>query len=180
MAACGKLGKRNSTVTERSAWVAKNFEKEGFRACLLKGQGLALCYPDPSLRYPGDIDIWVEGGKKSVMALLRKMGMMQDLSITEDDSHASVAYHHVHLPVNEHGVTVEVHFRPSPGNYNPLTTRRLQRWLEKEIQNLEEILDSSRRIRKVMIKELEEVSKKYAVPRRTGSSCGKSPAAWTP
>lgn len=59
MAACGKLGKRNSTVTERSAWVAKNFEKEGFRACLLKGQGLALCYPDPSLRYPGDIDIWV-------------------------------------------------------------------------------------------------------------------------
>lgn len=59
MAACGKLGKRNSTVTERSAWVANNFEKEGFRACLLKGQGLALCYPDPSLRYPGDIDIWV-------------------------------------------------------------------------------------------------------------------------
>lgn len=59
MAACGKLGKRNSTVTERSAWVANNFEKEGFCACLLKGQGLALCYPDPSLRYPGDIDIWV-------------------------------------------------------------------------------------------------------------------------
>lgn len=59
MAACGKMGKRNSTVTEKSAWVAKNFEKEGFRACLLKGQGLALCYPDPSLRYPGDIDIWV-------------------------------------------------------------------------------------------------------------------------
>ncbi len=59
MAACGKLGKRNSTVTERSAWVAKNFEKEGFQACLLKGQGLALYYPDPSLRYPGDIDIWV-------------------------------------------------------------------------------------------------------------------------
>ena len=59
MAACGKLGKRNSTVTEKSAWVAQNFEKEGFRACLLKGQGLALCYPDPSLRYPGDIDIWV-------------------------------------------------------------------------------------------------------------------------
>ena len=42
MAACGKLGKRNSTVTERSAWVAQNFEKEGFRACLLKGQGCAI------------------------------------------------------------------------------------------------------------------------------------------
>lgn len=65
MAACGKLGKRNSTVTERSAWVANNFEKEGFRACLLKGQGLALCYPDPSLRYPGDIDIWVRPDRQS-------------------------------------------------------------------------------------------------------------------
>ncbi len=65
MAACGKLGKRNSTVTERSAWVAKNFEKEGFQACLLKGQGLALCYPDPSLRYPGDIDIWVRPDRQS-------------------------------------------------------------------------------------------------------------------
>ena len=65
MAACGKLGKRNCTVTERSAWVAKNFEKEGFRACLLKGQGLALCYPDPSLRYPGDIDIWVRPDRQS-------------------------------------------------------------------------------------------------------------------
>ena len=65
MAACGKLGKRNSTVTERSAWVAKNFEKEGFWACLLKGQGLALCYPDPSLRYPGDIDIWVRPDRQS-------------------------------------------------------------------------------------------------------------------
>ena len=65
MAACGKLGKRNSTVTERSAWVANNFEKEGLRACLLKGQGLALCYPDPSLRYPGDIDIWVRPDRQS-------------------------------------------------------------------------------------------------------------------
>ena len=65
MAACGKLGKRNSTVTERSAWVANNFEKEGLRACLLKGQGLALCYPDPSLRYPGDIDIWATASRSN-------------------------------------------------------------------------------------------------------------------
>lgn len=59
MAACGKLVNRNNHVTEKSAWVAKNFQTEGFRSCLLKGQGNALFYPDPTLRYPGDIDIWV-------------------------------------------------------------------------------------------------------------------------
>jgi hypothetical protein len=39
----------------------------------------------------------------------------------------------VHLPKNEQGVTVEVHFRPSSGNFNSMTNRRLQRWFEKEI-----------------------------------------------
>lgn len=43
------------------------------------------------------------------------------------------SYHHVHLPENEQGVTVEAHFRPSSGNFNPITNRRLQLWLKKEI-----------------------------------------------
>ena len=65
MAACGKLVNRNNHVTEKSAWVAKNFQTEGFRSCLLKGQGNALFYPDPTLRYPGDIDIWVRPDRQS-------------------------------------------------------------------------------------------------------------------
>ena len=76
-------------------------------------------YPDKYARQPGDIDIWVEGGRESVLALL--------------PNHPKAAYHHVHLPKNELGVTVEVHFRPSSGNFNPITNRRLQRWLKKEI-----------------------------------------------
>ena len=35
----------------------------------------------------------------------------------------------------EDSVKVEVHFRPSSGNFNPLTNRRLQRWLERESLN---------------------------------------------
>ena len=61
----------------------------------------------------------MEGGRESVLALL--------------PNHPKAAYHHVHLPKNELGVTVEVHFRPSSGNFNPITNRRLQRWLEREI-----------------------------------------------
>lgn len=41
----------------------------------------------------------------------------------------------MHLPTSEQGVVVEVHFRPSSGNFNPLTNRRLQAWLEKEIKD---------------------------------------------
>lgn len=92
MAACGKLGKRNSTVTERSAWVAKNFEKEGFRACLLKGQGLALCYPDPSLRYPGDIDIWVRPVRhsRSSNATASRSNNPSDVQGSNDASQRSI------------------------------------------------------------------------------------------
>ena len=96
MAACGKLGKRNSTVTERSAWVAKNFEKEGFRACLLKGQGLALCYPDPSLCYPGDIDIWVRprpqsGSSSSATQCSNNPSDVQGSSSASQSSNAPVS-----------------------------------------------------------------------------------------
>ena len=39
-------------------------ENEGFANCILKGQGNALLYPDPYMRTPGDIDIYLEGGRK--------------------------------------------------------------------------------------------------------------------
>lgn len=152
MAACGKLGKRNSTVTERSAWVAKNFEKEGFRACLLKGQGLALCYPDPSLRYPGDIDIWVSPtptlpcreGESSPTPNPTPAGRGTKVSPTGGDIEgasyvrtviaycrqfvpdAKACYHHIDF-LKAGDVPVEVHYRPSWLN-NPFHNRRLQRY----------------------------------------------------
>ena len=152
MAACGKLGKRNSTVTERSAWVAKNFEKEGFRACLLKGQGLALCYPDPSLRYPGDIDIWVRPRPQSGSS---NAATQRSITTASHSSHSSfhfslfthredadirtviaycrqfvpdakACYHHIDF-LKAGDVPVEVHYRPSWLN-NPFHNRRLQRY----------------------------------------------------
>ena len=48
-----------------------------------------------------------------------------------------MAYHHAHLPKNEKGVEVEIHFRPSSGHFSPITNRRLQQWLEQEIQHTE-------------------------------------------
>ena len=109
----------NDLLCQESARLTREFAEQGRRTVILKGQANARLYPDKYARQPGDIDIWVEGGKESVLALL--------------PNHPKASYHHVHLPANEKGVTVEVHFRPSSGNHNPITNRRLQRWLEKEI-----------------------------------------------
>jgi len=109
----------NELLYQEAARLTRVFAEKGRKTAILKGQANARLYPDKYARQPGDIDIWVEGGKDSVLALL--------------PNHPKVAYHHVHLPANEQGVTVEVHFRPSSGNFNPMTNRRLQRWLEREI-----------------------------------------------
>ena len=113
----------NELLYQEAARLTQEFAEKGHRTVILKGQANARLYPDQYARQPGDVDIWVEGGRESVLALL--------------PNHPKAGYHHVHLPANKNGVVVEVHFRPSSGNFNPITNRRLQRWLEKEIMSIE-------------------------------------------
>lgn len=117
----------NQLHYDEAARLTKLFGDMGRSTAILKGQANARLYPDKSTRQPGDIDIWVEGGRDSVLALLDEAGF--DIS-----GELATSYHHVHLPANERGVVVEVHFRPSSGNFNPITNRRLQHWVEQEIQ----------------------------------------------
>ena len=124
----------NGLLNSEAARLTKLFADHGRRTAILKGQANARLYPDPMSRQPGDIDIWVEGGRESVIGLLRKMGLVDELARTGFEGKDSLSYHHVHLQPNEQGVTVEVHFRPSSGNYNPITNRRLQHWVEQAIQ----------------------------------------------
>lgn len=118
----------NRRLTEACGRLTRLFAEQQRRTAILKGQANALMYPDVESRQPGDIDIWVEGGRESVILLLDKLGMMPK-------GERAVTYHHVHLPADENGVVVEIHFRPSSGNRNPLTNYRLQRWLEQEVVN---------------------------------------------
>ena len=116
----------NQLQYQEAARLTKLFGDMGRRTVILKGQANALLYPNKYWRQPGDIDIWVEGGRDSVMALLEKAGI-------DMGSKAKASYHHVHLPPNENGVTVEVHYWPSSGNMNPITNWRLQKWLVQEL-----------------------------------------------
>jgi hypothetical protein len=99
---------------------------------VLKGPANACLYPDPYMRQVGDIDLWVDGGRKSVLDLLKNMGY----EIPEKDL---VVPHHVHLHPVENGISVEIHFCPSSGIWNPFSGARLLRFLEKEIQNVERV-----------------------------------------
>ena len=119
----------NELLYQESARLTKLFGDAGRRTAILKGQANARLYPDRFSRGPGDIDIWVEGGRKSVLALLQT----DAFALLTDDNKLVPIYHHVALHAHEKKVSVEVHYRPASGNRNPFTNRRLQRWLEQEI-----------------------------------------------
>ena len=101
MAESQMLEKANVRLNDAAIQVSEWFRKKGFRTCILKGQGNALMYPNPYSRTPGDIDIWVEGGDKRVISLVRSIS-----------PHEKACYHHIEFPSYK-GVEVEVHYRPS-------------------------------------------------------------------
>ena len=113
------MARRNKMVNGKAAWVWNNFKKEGFRSCILKGQGNGLFYPEANMRTSGDIDIWVEGGDKKVIAYVDSIqpGFKR-------------VYHHIEFR-KAGKVGVEVHYRPSWLN-NPFYNRRLQKWFESQ------------------------------------------------
>jgi hypothetical protein len=125
----------NELQNHEAARLTRLFSEQGRKTAILKGQANARLYPDKLSRQVGDIDIWVEGGHESVVALLTKMGLIDGLGKRMAEGKALDSYHHIHIPPTKQGVIVEVHFRPSSGNRNPVTNRRLQEWLEQEIQN---------------------------------------------
>ena len=130
---------QNELMNKEAARLTRIFEEAGRKTAILKGQANARLYPDKLSRQPGDIDIWVEGGQESVVALLLNLGLLNErptiANIGRHDK-ATESYHHVHLPPTKEGIAVEVHFRPSSGNLCPWTNRRLQDWLEEEIRTV--------------------------------------------
>ena len=112
-----QIRKQNIRLFLASVKVCKNFENEGFSNCILKGQGNALLYPDPYMRTPGDIDIYLTGGRKRVMQYINKVCPNQVMR-----------YHHVDFPVMK--TAIEVHFTPSY-MFFPIHNSRMQIWFKE-------------------------------------------------
>lgn len=109
---------QNKRLNEAAEHLTRMFKNGGLRCCVLKGQGMATHYTCPLRRQPGDIDLWVEGGRDRVLRFLKEnlFGLGQ------------VVIHHVDARIMD-GVETEIHFIPVYA-YNPFLHHRLQRFFK--------------------------------------------------
>ena len=107
----------NKLLNQRAIDVCQIWQEAGFRCCVLKGQGNAEMYPDPSLRMPGDIDLWIDADENTI----------QDF-ITKQFPDAKECYKHIKYPIFN-DVEVDIHQTPLKFR-RPLHQQRLQRWIQ--------------------------------------------------
>lgn len=142
-----QIKQQNELMNYEAARLTKIFEDEGHKTAILKGQANARLYSHPWSRHPGDIDVWVDGGKEKVIETVKRVGLLREkIAKYWVDGDATMSPHHIHLPKNENGIDVEVHYRPSSGNVNPFTNRRLQNILEEEINKENELTPEGFRV----------------------------------
>ena len=128
MVEVSKIAKRNRKVNAVAVKVIKGFRQQDFDACVLKGQGNELLYPDQSSRTPGDIDMYVhpyqqgDGWRNDEAAIRKIITFCKGLDKSE-----RAVYHHIDIPAVDK-VPVEVHYRATWLN-SPVNNRRLQNLL---------------------------------------------------
>ena len=112
-----RIVKMNRLLNQRAVETERFFKQEGFKTCILKGQGVATLYSNPLLRVSGDIDIWLSGGRDKIYNFARERVGLQGLT-----------YQHIHYPLHK-DAEVEVHV--TPGHlFAPIENRKLQRYFE--------------------------------------------------
>lgn len=109
---------QNRLVNQRVKELTEYLNHQGQKSCILKGQGNALMYPNPVMRLPGDIDVWLKGTKKEVAAFVHQRF-----------PNMNVQYHHMNYPIFD-DIEVEVHYYPS-FCYNKWHNYRLQQYFRE-------------------------------------------------
>ena len=113
-----QICRQNMKVNVVASKLYSMLRENGFRCCILKGQGNALMYPNAYSRNPGDIDVWVNVSREEITEYAKKY-----FEIGED-----IRYHHLETSLD--GVPVELHFFPCIMN-NPVYNARLQKWFKR-------------------------------------------------
>ncbi len=102
--------------------VYAQLQKDRLRGCVLKGQGNARMYPNPYARMPGDIDIWVDADRPTIIEYVKKhFGLLEMVSFQ-------------HAVTQMDGVSLELHFIPNLMN-NPIYNHRLQKWFREHAES---------------------------------------------
>lgn len=125
MGMAAKIQQKNQAVDEQCCAIQKRLAADGFRSCILKGQGVGRLYSDNllGLRQSGDIDIWL-GADTDVI-----LKYVQNDTPTDEINEL-----HAHFNVFD-DTEVEIHFTPSKLT-NRIVNKKLQRWFAKE-QNVQ-------------------------------------------
>ncbi len=126
LASVQKIISDNKRLNHDTAWVSRKWETLGYRNVILKGQGNALLYPDPLLRMPGDIDIWLDGDRKKIANYIRSR--FPKLEVTRIE---------MEFPVRK-DTAIEVHFLPS-FLYDPFKDRRMQRYFREQLRDPKQV-----------------------------------------
>ena len=113
-----QIRKLNMKVNGVAAKLYSKFKEDGFRCCILKGQGNALMYQNPYSRTPGDIDVWVNACREDITEYAKCHFKLED----------DIRFHH--LETTKDGVPIELHFFPCTMN-NPIYNARLQKWFNR-------------------------------------------------
>lgn len=112
-----RIKQQNALLNVEAVRVCTQLEHDGLPNVLLKGQGVALLYPHPELRMPGDIDLWIAVERSAIMRYVHSNGW-----------HVHTTLLHTEFLMS--GVTeVEAHFMPSC-RYNPLKHWQMCRLFE--------------------------------------------------
>lgn len=147
MASTFLIEKRNGKLNRQCRELTEQYEHDGLRCCILKGQGNLLNYLEhlKLRRNPGDIDIWCAAPNEGLSIALqigndsteyrtyhgrravREFVMMQ-YRIAGNKGKLDIRYHHIEVP-DINGIPVEVHFRIGHIN-SPLRNMRMQRWFD--------------------------------------------------
>lgn len=115
-----QIRRQNMKVNAVASKLFSVLREDGFRCCILKGQGNALMYPNPYSRTPGDIDVWVNASREDIT----------DYAKTHFEIGDDIRFHH--LETSFDGVPVELHFFPGIMN-NPIYNARLQKWFKRNV-----------------------------------------------
>lgn len=131
MGMAAKIQQRNEVVNRQCVELQAKLSADGFKSCVLKGQGVGMLYAKHlrGLRQSGDIDVWMDGGFDRVNSYVQKVAPTK-----------VVNQHHIDLKMFE-DTEVEAHYHPI-NMTNPWRQRRLKKFIKAlEDECLTDVLD---------------------------------------
>ena len=116
------IQQKNQIVDEHCAALQKRLSADGFKCCILKGQGVACQYAEHllGLRQSGDIDVWIDAPPKETINWVRA-----NCGESKHD------YHHVDADLFP-DTQVELHFRPTLSR-NIMRDLKIQKWTKRYV-----------------------------------------------